>query len=133
MNDTPHIPAQFIAPNPYQDWHDPETVQPASDTNQSGFASTPDRHDFDAPERDAEAAAATPAAATPHPEASEDADAPQPLAAGTYALYDDQSGGYVLVIGTREGDTHHKHIPARIVKMAETVMGGNSPLAGLFG
>lgn len=117
MTDTPRIPAQFIEPNPYQDWHDAE------------FAAV--RHDRpdDAPERDAEAVAATPAAAAPH----SGAPAPEPMAAGTYAVYNDQQGGYVLVIGTREGETHHKHLPAHLVKMAEKMTGGNSPFAMLFG
>ncbi|MFJ8719758.1 hypothetical protein ACIRD9_42605 [Streptomyces violaceus] len=90
-----------------------------------------DRPD-DAPERDAEAVDATPAAATPPPDASTP-DGPVPIAAGTYAVYDDQDGGFVLVLGTREGQTHHKHVPARVVKMAEMAMGGNSPLAAMFG
>jgi hypothetical protein len=82
-----------------------------------------------APEHDEEAVQATPTATPPRPEAPPQA----PMAAGTYAVYDDQQGGYVLVIGTREGDTHHKHIPAKVVKMGEMMMGGNSPLAALFG
>lgn len=152
MTDKPHIPAQFIAPNPYQDWHDPEPAtqheRPAChrDCDPSQGYHYPDCAQFrhldgspsqipkliDAPERDAEAVAATPAAAAPNPEAP-DTDGPVPIAAGTYALYDDRAGGYVLVIGTREGETHHKHIPARVVKMAEMAMGGNSPLAAMFG
>jgi len=116
MTDAPHIPTQFVAP--------PTPEQLAE-------AVQHDRPD-DAPERDAEAVAATPAAATPNPEAP-DTDGPVPMAAGTYAVYDDTAGGFVLVIGTREGETHHKHIPARVVKMAEMAMGGNSPLAAMFG
>lgn len=81
--------------------------------------------DSDAPERDAEAVEATPAAAAPP-------SGPEPLAAGTYAVYDDTAGGYVLVIGTREGETHRKHLPGHLVKMAEKMAGG-SPLAMLFG
>jgi hypothetical protein len=113
--DAPRIPTQFVAPP------DPEQLAEAAPQH--------DRPD-DVPERDAEAVAATPAAAAPSPEAP---GGPDPLAAGTYAVYDDNQGGYVLVIGTREGETHHKHIPARVVKMAEMAMGGNSPLAAMFG
>ena len=103
MSDVPNIPTQFIPP-----------VEPAEPEPQ-----------HNAPERDAEAVAATPAAAAPP-------SGPQPLAAGTYAVYDDTNGGYVLVIGTREGETHHKHLPGHLVKMAEKMAGG-SPLAMLFG
>lgn len=79
-----------------------------------------------APERDAEAVTATPAAAAPP-------SGPEPMAAGTYAIYDDGSGGVVLVLGTREGEVHQKHVPAMAIKMAEKLMGGASPLAGLLG
>jgi hypothetical protein len=114
MTDTPLTP-EFVEPVPlherplYQDWHDAEP-EPA-------------------PERDEEAVMATPTAAPPRPETPPQ----EPMAAGTYAVYDDQQGGYVLVLGTREGQTHHKHIPAKVVKMGEMMMGGNSPLAALFG
>ena len=122
MNDAPRIPTQFIAP-------------PAPDQPTAPAAAQPEQHDRpadDAPERDAEAVDATPAAPAPRPEAV-NAEGPAPMAAGTYAVYDDQAGGYVLVVATREGQTHHKHIPARVVKMAEMAMGGNSPLAAMFG
>lgn len=82
-----------------------------------------------APERDEEAVTATPTAAPPRPEAPPQ----EPMAAGTYAVYDDGQGGVVLVIGTREGETHHKQIPAKVIKMGEMMMGGNSPMAALFG
>jgi hypothetical protein len=124
MSETPRIPSDFIAPNPYQDWHDAEPQHPEMFGPRASFPPQHDRPD-DAPERDAEAAAATPAAAAPPP-------GPEPMAAGTYAVYDDQAGGYVLVIGTREGETHHKHLPGHLVKMAEK-MAGSSPLAALFG
>lgn len=78
-----------------------------------------------APERDAEAVEATPAAAAPP-------SGPQPIAAGTYAVYDDQQGGYYLVLGTSDGQVHRKHLPGQLVKMAEK-LGGASPLAALFG
>lgn len=82
-----------------------------------------------APERGGEAVDATPAAAPPPPDT-----APRtPIAAGTYAVYDDGNGGVVLVIGTREGETHHKHIPAKLIKMGEMMMGGNNPLSAMLG
>lgn len=126
---TPRIPSQFIAPVDM-----PTVERPAGSPPPVDMPTWPEQHDQvpdDAPERDAEAAAATPAAAAPDPDAP--AKGPVPMAAGTYAVYDDQNGGYVLVIGTREGETHHKHIPARIVKMAEMAMGGNSPFGAMFG
>ena len=126
MTDAPNIPTQFIAP-PNED----EVTATPRDTfgPRASFPPQPaeEQHDRpDAPERDAEAVEATPAAAAPP-------SGPTPLAAGTYAVYDDQAGGYVLVIGTREGETHHKHLPKNIVKMAEKMAGGANPLAMLFG
>lgn len=149
MNDTPHIPTQFIAPvdapapMPSAEQHDRPTASRPTCPSTGTFTCPPqtacdtcaplcvDMGDV-APERDAEAVDATPAAPAPRPEAV-NAEGPAPMAAGTYAVYDDQAGGYVLVVATREGQTHHKHIPARVVKMAEMAMGGNSPLAAMFG
>lgn len=130
MTDTPLTP-EFVEPVPM-----PTVERPADDpppvpmptVEQHDRALYQDWHD-PAPERDEEAVTATPTAAPPRPETPPQ----QPMAAGTYAVYDDQQGGYVLVIGTREGQTHHKHIPAKVVKMGEMMMGGNSPLAALFG
>ena len=127
MTDAPRIPTQFIAP---PDEDEVQHDKPRRNTCCDGIsglhtAQCPD-HQPDAPERDAEAVEATPAAAAPP-------SGPTPLAAGTYAVYDDQQGGYVLVIGTREGETHHKHLPKNIVKMAEKMAGGANPLAMLFG
>lgn len=82
-----------------------------------------------APERDEEAVAAVPTAAPPRPEAPPH----EPMAAGTYAVYDDGQGGVVLVIGTREGETIHRQIPAGLIKAGEMMMGGHSPLAALLG
>lgn len=80
-----------------------------------------------APERDEEVQAALtgeePSVSLP--------DAPEPLWAGTYAIYDDGSEGLMLVIGTREGEVHHKHLPAAMLKMAEKM--GGSMLGGFFG
>jgi hypothetical protein len=58
---------------------------------------------------------------------------PTPLIAGTFALYDDQNGGYVLVTETTEHGLTRKHIPAAMVKLAT---GGGllgRKLAGLVG
>lgn len=88
-----------------------------------------DRAADTAPERDEEAVAAVPTAAPPRPEAPPH----EPMAAGTYAVYDDGQGGVVLVIGTREGETIHKQIPAKVIRMGEMMMGGTNPMAALFG
>jgi hypothetical protein len=150
MSESPRIPipTQFTAPA--DDDHPPllrripEPI-PQHERTPDMFgprAAWPRHVTDDAPERDAEAVAATPAAPAPHADAPpldpqdappEQPAAPVPIAAGTYSLYQDGAGGYVLVIGTSEGAVHHKHIPAKVVKMAEMAMGGNSPLAGLFG
>lgn len=55
---------------------------------------------------------------------SDDAN-PLPTLAGTFAIYDDGHGGFVLVTDVG-GDVTRKHIPAAIVKMATGggVLGG---------
>jgi hypothetical protein len=106
---TPRIPSGFVAP--------PGPEQQPAEAAQN-------EHPDDAPKRDAEAVDAAPAAAQ---------DGPEPMAAGTFAIYDDTRGGYVFVISTREGQTIHKHFPATVVKAAEMFMGGRSPLAELLG
>lgn len=92
-----------FAANPYVDWHDA------------------------APEHDQEHEAAVPAAPPPPPPDAP----PQPLFAGTYAVYDDGAKGVVLVLAQKGGETVHKHIPAGLLKMAERFGGGG--LSGLFG
>lgn len=126
MTEKPNIPTQFTSPD-FGLERSVERDVPMPPELVAAIEAHPDQHDFTAaaPERDAEAVAATPAAAAPP-------SGPQPLAAGTYAVYDDTAGGYVLVIGTREGETHRKHLPGHLVKMAEKMAGG-SPLAMLFG
>lgn len=52
---------------------------------------------------------------------------PVPAIAGTFAIYEDGSGGYVLVTDTTEHGTMRKHIPSTIVKL----MGGK--FGALFG
>jgi hypothetical protein len=58
---------------------------------------------------------------------------PVPMFAGTYAVYDDGSGGVVLVIGQSTGEIVRRQIPAGMIKMAERFGGAGSGLAGLFG
>lgn len=85
------------------------------------------QHDY-APERDAEHDQAVPAA-PPMPAGPP----PVPLYAGTYAIYDDDAGGVMLVVGQSTGEVVRKHIPAAMMKMAERFGGAGSGLAGLFG
>lgn len=42
---------------------------------------------------------------------------PTPVLAGTFAIYHDGDGGFVLVTDTGEGP-QRKHIPAAIIKLA---------------
>lgn len=134
MTDVPAIPAPRSIPTEFVA---PEEPLPAPDACPDGcgpdetcckcpVSRIVDLGHTDAPERDAEAVAATPTAPAPPPEA------PDPMAAGTYAVYEDGQGGYVLVLGTREGETHRKHVSGYMVKMAEK-MAGNNPLSMLFG
>jgi hypothetical protein len=60
---------------------------------------------------------------------------PAPMLAGTFAIYEDGNGGFVLVTDTTPDgtDPQRKHIPAALVKMAT---GGGligRKLSGLFG
>lgn len=58
---------------------------------------------------------------------------PVALFEGTFAIYPDGQGGYVLVTDTAEHGTDRRHIPAAMVKLAT---GGGiigRRLAGLFG
>lgn len=146
MNNAPLTP-QFVEPRPAPPAAPPDVVDPyphhppcadvhcdlcnARDNLVPLDASPQHDRPDDAPERDEEAVAATPAppAAPPRP----DAPPPAPLFAGTYAVYDDGAEGLFLVVATREGEEHRKHLPARMIKMAEMMMGGNSPLAAMFG
>lgn len=40
-----------------------------------------------------------------------------PVMAGTFAIYEDGSGGYVLVTDTGLGGTDRRHIPGALIKM----------------
>lgn len=57
---------------------------------------------------------------------------PQPLLAGTFAVYSDDRGGFVLVADTVDGEgtstVHRKAIPAAMVKLVT----GGGPLGGMF-
>jgi hypothetical protein len=58
---------------------------------------------------------------------------PAPMLAGTFAIYEDGTGGYVLVTDTQDHGVSRKHIPAAMVKM---VTGGGllaKRFAGVFG
>lgn len=54
---------------------------------------------------------------------------PEPELAGTFAIYADGHGGYVLVTDTVDQGTTRKHIPAAIVRLAT----GNGVLGKIFG
>jgi hypothetical protein len=43
-------------------------------------------------------------------------DTPTPVIAGTFAIYEDGDGGFVLVTDTGEGP-QRKHIPSAIIKL----------------
>lgn len=54
-----------------------------------------------------------------------------PVAAGTFVIYEDGKGGFVLVTDMPEqGGVRHQHIPRALIKM---VTGGGGKLAALFG
>lgn len=52
---------------------------------------------------------------------------PIPISMGTYAIYNDGSGGFVLV-ATADGVEHKKHIPAKLVKL----ISGTGAIGKLF-
>ena len=54
-----------------------------------------------------------------------------PVVAGTYAVYSDGGGGLVLVATDQEGNTHRKRVPAPMLKMGATLLGGR--LGKIFG
>lgn len=43
--------------------------------------------------------------------------APKPLIGGTFAVYEDGQGGFVLVTHTEEQGPRRQHIPSALVKM----------------
>lgn len=45
---------------------------------------------------------------------------PPPVFAGTFAIYEDGTGGYVLVVQHEDGSTDRKHIPSAMVKLAQS-------------
>ena len=62
-------------------------------------------------------------------EPAPDPNAPQPMYAGTFAIYSDGNGGFVLVADVN-GETHRRHIPATVVRMINGGGGVMSQLAG---
>jgi CubicO group peptidase (beta-lactamase class C family) len=135
----PRVPVQFIPPDAETAAAFPRHDRPDDAPERCAGPCPPQQvcdacqYPDDAPERDAEAVAATPAAAAPDSGADETPQQrPDPLFAGTYAIYDDGHGGYVLVAKTREGQEHRKHLPAGMVKMAQKLSSAG-PLASLFG
>lgn len=59
--------------------------------------------------------------------------APTPAIAGTFAIYEDGQGGFVLVTETPEHGVIRKHIPRALIKLVSGggLLGGR--IAGLFG
>lgn len=58
---------------------------------------------------------------------------PTPALAGTFAIYEDGNGGFVLVTETDQHGTMRKHVPAALVKMATGGGMLGRKLGGLFG
>lgn len=59
-----------------------------------------------------------------------------PMAAGTFAFYDDGAGGAMLVMQPAGGEVLRKHIPANMVRMIGKFTGaggGIGSLLGMFG
>lgn len=107
----------------FSDYAIVETDVPIPPELAAAIAANPDQHDF---------AARPPELPTPPPMPPQAP--PQPIAAGTYAVYDDGNGGAVLVLQPKGGETMTKHLPAALIKMAERFGGaGAGPFAGLFG
>lgn len=48
---------------------------------------------------------------------------PVPVLAGTFAIYEDGKGGYVLVSETSERKLYRKHIPASLIRVMGPVLG----------
>lgn len=57
---------------------------------------------------------------------------PDPLIHGTFALYADGAGGFVLVTETDAHGVNRKHIPRAMVKLAMKLMNGGGMLAKVF-
>lgn len=54
-----------------------------------------------------------------------------PIAAGTYAVYHDGAGGFLLVLGPSDGQVFRHHVPAAMVKMAQRF--GGIDISALLG
>jgi hypothetical protein len=57
-------------------------------------------------------------------ELEEIAAGPVPAIAGTFAIYEDGHGGYVLVTETEQHGIIRKHIPGALLKLANKLSGG---------
>lgn len=57
---------------------------------------------------------------------------PDPLLHGTFALYPDGAGGFVLVTETDAHGVNRKHIPSAMVKLAMKAINGGGLLAKVF-
>lgn len=72
---------------------------------------------------------------TPAVELADDNSRPagvEPLVGGTFALYDDDHGGFVLVAETTQHGIMRRHIPAAMVKLASKMAAGGNLLGGIF-
>ena len=58
--------------------------------------------------------------------------APDCVIAGTFAIYLDGKGGYVLVTDTREHGIQRQHVPHAMVKLADKLGGVGGKLAGFL-
>lgn len=60
--------------------------------------------------------------------------APEPAISGTFAIYEDGKGGYVLVTDSAQlGGVTHKHLPRALIKMMSGAAGRLGGLGALFG
>jgi hypothetical protein len=59
-------------------------------------------------------------------------EAPEPLFAGTFAIYGEPGGGVVLVVEDRDGKVERKRIPAALVKMGVQAMEGSGMLGRML-
>ncbi len=57
---------------------------------------------------------------------------PEPLLHGTFALYPDGAGGFVLVTETDAHGVNRKHIPSAMVRLAMKAINGGGLLAKVF-
>jgi len=68
----------------------------------------------------------------PAPQPAEEPAGPVPLLAGSFALYDDGQGGFILVTKTVQQGVNRAHIPRKLVKLGTALSGGKEG-GGFFG